>query len=225
MQRYPLQCPHHTLPYLILKHSEVFCNRKKQSVTNWGKRTYWHTNLHLFFFCIWFVFISVFIVSELSSSGESVALTKPQDDSWEKKKEKRKRERKPLEKHLIHWASSAFVPQSDTVLMLKNPCAAARDAETLPTFQFPSFSCSLSSPASPTPPTPAAPSLTAKQAVSHWSCKLCLRHVYAPFLPKHLLSLTNYSRINYKPFREWFSPITGWEGNTHTHTLKDLGTD
>lgn len=83
--------------------------------------------LYFFYLFIFLHLISVFIVSELSSSGESVALTKPQDDSWKKKNEGRKRERKPLEKYLIHWASSAFVPQSDTVLMLKKPlCCSER---------------------------------------------------------------------------------------------------
>lgn len=33
-----------------------------------------------------------------------------------------------------------YVPQSDTVLILRNPCAAVGAAETLPTFQFPSSS-------------------------------------------------------------------------------------
>lgn len=42
------------------------------------------------------MFISVFIVSELSSSGESVALTKPQDDSWEKKKREEKERKKAV---------------------------------------------------------------------------------------------------------------------------------
>lgn len=73
-------------------------------------------------------------------------------EKGEKKIHKRKkggeRERvrggKPLEKYLIHWAFSAYVPQSDTVLILKNPGAAAGDGETLATFQFPSSSPSPS---------------------------------------------------------------------------------
>lgn len=72
---------------------------------------------------------------------------------WRLEKEKKtekERERKLFEKSLIHWAFSAFVPQSDTVVILKNPCAAVRDGETLPTFQFPSAS----------PPPTRLPSLT-----------------------------------------------------------------
>lgn len=150
-----------------------------------GKPNYW--------FSLWCVlllgFISPLIVSKLSSGTNESATQQNNSMTVEKKNTKRKRGRKLFEKSLICWAFSAFVPQSDTVVILKNPCAAERDGETLPTSQFPSSSH---------PPS----SLSLSQAASHWSCKLCLRRVYAPFLPKHLLSLTNYSRINYKPFRE-----------------------
>lgn len=93
-------------------------------------------------------------------------------------------------KSLVCFSPSAL--QSDMVVMVKYPHAAVWDGATHPhstiTVPVPSFH---------SPHT-----LSLSLSLSHWSCKLCLRCVYAPFLPKLLLSLTNYSRINYKPFTD-----------------------
>lgn len=129
-----------TVPYLLWKHFESDCILTLENERNSKTITKWQRSSHIFYygcvFSIWLGFISSFIVSKHSSStDESVPSWY---DSWKKKR--RKRERKLLEKYLIHWAFSAFVPQSDTVVILKNPCAAVRDGETLPTFQFPSSS-------------------------------------------------------------------------------------
>lgn len=129
---------------------------------------------------------------------------------WKKrrKERKRKKERKRFEKSLICCAFSAFVPQSDTGVILKNLSAAGRDWKPhfLPSLLLSSLPSSLLRPLTHT-----------RAAASHWSCKLCLRRVYAPFLPKHLLSLTNYSWINYKPFKETDSHHSHTTRSQHTH--------
>lgn len=61
---------------------------------------------------------------------------------------------------------------------LKNPSAAEGHAETLHTFQFPSSSPHFN----PLPQHTHAHTHACTRAASHWSCKLCLKHVYAPFL-------------------------------------------
>lgn len=136
-----------------------------------------------------------------------------QNHSWKKKEKwKRKREREGCLKSL--WSTELSQPSclnQTRWWYLKTP-VLQWEMETLPV----SFLLSSSYP----PSLPHFPllalSLTPKQAASHWSCKLCLRRVYAPFLPKHLLSLTNYSRINYKPFRETDSHQSLAERETHT---------
>lgn len=74
-------------------------------------------------------------------------------------KERKEGGGEPLEKYLIHWAFSAYVPQSDTVLILKNPGAAVGDGETLATFQFPS--------SSPSPSLSLSPTLTSFSSSAH----------------------------------------------------------
>lgn len=153
--------------------------------------------------------ISSFLVSNLSSQA---------NESPSRQKQRKKEREKSYLNISSLWSaelSQHSCHSQKRWRCLKNPFWERwRDDGCL----LPNSIPSLVIPPRPSPTPPIVLSLAAKQAASHWSCKLCLRCVYAPFLPKHLLSLTNYIRINYKPFRETDSHRAPAERETCRHT-------
>lgn len=167
-------------------------------------------------------FISPFIVSKFPCCVNDSATQQNHSVTAEKREEKKsKRKTESYLKSL--WSAELSQPSCLNQTQrwyLKTPVLQCE-------IERPSLTYFLLSSLPPSLTPISALSLTPEQAASHWSCKLCLRRVYAPFLPKHLLSLTNYSRINYKPFRETDSHLSQTEGETHPHTHtneKDAGT-
>lgn len=140
----------------ILKHNSIvfpilLCissmERVEKNVKSAGK------SQTIFSLCVLLAFHwGLFLLSLFRSSpAASMTLLLNKTTVWQLKKEKKKiktKDRKLFEKSLIRWAFSAFLPQSDAAVVLKNPCAAVRlrDLPLLPSFSPPSLPYSHLSP-------------------------------------------------------------------------------